>query len=81
MRHGYTQTIAIGKAIFQIVYLWMKARIALPKGHKAESESRYPRESHQARSGTITASHDEFEKNFSKAPTDVEFKICRAYSG
>jgi hypothetical protein len=58
----------------------MNARITLPKDHKAES-SEYPRGLHQAPPGTITASHNEFEGNPSKAPTGVGSKICRAYFG
>jgi hypothetical protein len=60
MRHVFTQTIVIGKAFFQIVHLWMNTRNTLPKDHKAES-SEYPRGFHQARPGTITASHDEVD--------------------
>ena len=39
MRRGSTQTITIGKAFFHIVYLWMNARITLPKDNKAKSRS------------------------------------------
>lgn len=72
------QTIIIGKEFFQIVNRWLNTRVMLPKDNKAES-SKHPREFHQARPGTITVSHDDFEKNPSKAPTDDKFKICRAY--
>ena len=78
MRRGSTQTITIGKAFFHIIYLWLEARITLPKGDKPES-SDYPRGFQQARPGTITASYDDFGKNPSKATTGIKFKIYRTY--
>ena len=36
MRHGSTQTIDIGKAYFHVVYLWLNARITLPKDNMAQ---------------------------------------------